>query len=79
LKNTNSILGAIYTPANLPYEVRVEYDLDNKNEFSSDWKDFNPWGIRVDYKIRPNVRIEWNRNECSPASDEDSIKLMIKY
>jgi hypothetical protein len=79
LENTNSILGALYTPANSPFEFRVEYDIDNENEFSSGWTDFNPWGFRVDYKLKPNARIEMNRNECSPTSSETSIKLKLEF
>lgn len=80
LENTNIIIGALYSPADLPIELRLEYDLDDENEVANPaWKDFNPWGVRFAYKINSNVKIEANRNKKAKGSEESAIKLNICF
>ncbi|HYH02506.1 MAG TPA: porin [Bacillota bacterium] len=77
--DTSIIIGVLYTPANLPYECRLEYDLDDENDFKSPEENFNPWGIRLAYKLNPNTKVEINCNEKAFGSKERSIKLNLTF
>jgi hypothetical protein len=78
--NTNIIVGALYTPVDLPFELRVEYDLDDKNETDADWtKDFNPWGVRAAYKLNDNTKIQIDRNQKKPGDQATELKLNVTF
>lgn len=77
-ENTAIILGAYYTPVDLPIEIRAEYDLDDENDIAK-WYDHNPWALRFVYKINSNVKIEANRNRKSGTGKESAIKLNICF
>jgi hypothetical protein len=76
-KKTTLLVGANYTPVKSPWEFRAEYDLDSE---STDWTgDFNPWGIRVIYKINSNVKLQADVNEKKSGVDSQNIKLNITF
>lgn len=74
---TTSIVGVIWSPADLPWIVRAEYDLNDElkangaggNLGSTQYTDFNPWGFRICYKINnnPNTLIRLDRNQCTKS------------
>jgi hypothetical protein len=77
--NTNIIVGAIYTPVDLPFEFRAEYDVDSENEVDGWAKDFNPWGVRAAYKLNANTKIQIERNQKKPAEQATELKLNITF
>jgi hypothetical protein len=77
--NTNIIIGAIYTPVDLPFEFRAEYDLDNKNEVAPWEKEFNPWGVRAAYKLNANTKIQIDRNQKEPGKQATELKLNVTF
>jgi hypothetical protein len=78
--DTNIIIGALYTPVDLPIEFRAEYDVDNKNETDAEWtKDFNPWGVRVAYKLNDNTKIQLDRKQKNPSSQATELKLNVTF
>lgn len=78
LDDTDIIIGAYYTPADLPIEVRAEYDMNNENDIAG-WTGFNPWGVRFAYKINANTKIEVNRNQKNSSSQETAVKLNVSF
>jgi hypothetical protein len=76
--DTNIIIGALYTPVDLPIEFRAEYDVDNKNEVDG-WDDFNPWGVRMAYKLNDNTKIQVDRKQKKPGSQATELKLNVTF
>lgn len=78
IEDTSIIIGVLYAPEKLPYECRLEYDLDDESK-QKEWKDFNPWGIRLAYKLNPNTKVEINCNGKEFGAKERSVKLNLTF